>query len=152
MWSHMFGACVMSPSELQLCFHNQNLWLFVFKQKTAYKLRISDWSSDVCSSDLRAFAAPSIWSRSNVMPRRSSKSFLATERWQASAPARWAYSALVEGRGKRDRTPRYVEQRSSRPDRRGISPCGGRPHRSAEHKSELQSQIGKSNAVVCLQK
>src|SRR3546814_2293687 len=26
---------------------------FFFKQKTAYELRISDWSSDVCSSDLR---------------------------------------------------------------------------------------------------
>src|SRR3546814_5838819 len=25
---------------------------FVFKQKTAYEMRISDWSSDVCSSDL----------------------------------------------------------------------------------------------------
>src|SRR3546814_2302285 len=25
---------------------------FLFKQKTAYELRISDWSSDVCSSDL----------------------------------------------------------------------------------------------------
>src|SRR3546814_2885135 len=31
-------------------------WFFVFfffKQKTAYEMRISDWSSDVCSSDLR---------------------------------------------------------------------------------------------------
>src|SRR3546814_8627210 len=27
--------------------------LLLFKQKTAYELRISDWSSDVCSSDLR---------------------------------------------------------------------------------------------------
>src|SRR3546814_8895453 len=27
--------------------------LFFFKQKTAYEMRISDWSSDVCSSDLR---------------------------------------------------------------------------------------------------
>src|SRR3546814_4641716 len=27
-------------------------WIFFFKQKTAYELRISDWSSDVCSSDL----------------------------------------------------------------------------------------------------
>src|SRR3546814_3898946 len=27
---------------------------FFFKQKTAYELRISDWSSDVCSSDLTA--------------------------------------------------------------------------------------------------
>src|SRR3546814_11392659 len=26
---------------------------FFFKQKTAYEMRISDWSSDVCSSDLR---------------------------------------------------------------------------------------------------
>src|SRR3546814_4730459 len=31
-----------------------NVWqyVFFFKQKTAYELRISDWSSDVCSSDL----------------------------------------------------------------------------------------------------
>src|SRR3546814_6055334 len=28
------------------------LMLFFFKQKTAYDMRISDWSSDVCSSDL----------------------------------------------------------------------------------------------------
>src|SRR3546814_5595951 len=28
--------------------------LFFFKQKTAYEMRISDWSSDVCSSDLIA--------------------------------------------------------------------------------------------------
>src|SRR3546814_16815820 len=30
---------------------------FFFKQKTAYEMRISDWSSDVCSSDLRGRAA-----------------------------------------------------------------------------------------------
>src|SRR3546814_2093971 len=28
------------------------LCIFFFKQKTAYEMRISDWSSDVCSSDL----------------------------------------------------------------------------------------------------
>src|SRR3546814_9950635 len=28
------------------------LLFFLFKQKTAYEMRISDWSSDVCSSDL----------------------------------------------------------------------------------------------------
>src|SRR3546814_1590917 len=27
-------------------------YIFVYKQKTAYEMRISDWSSDVCSSDL----------------------------------------------------------------------------------------------------
>src|SRR3546814_7093151 len=31
---------------------------FFFKQKTAYEMRISDWSSDVCSSDLGAEALP----------------------------------------------------------------------------------------------
>src|SRR3546814_3967535 len=35
----------------------QNLFLcrsmYFFKQKTAYEMRISDWSADVCSSDLR---------------------------------------------------------------------------------------------------
>src|SRR3546814_7280533 len=30
--------------------------LFFFKQKTAYEMRISDWSSDVCSSDLHGRA------------------------------------------------------------------------------------------------
>src|SRR3546814_11486150 len=30
--------------------------MFLFKQKTAYELRISDWSSDVCSSDLEPVA------------------------------------------------------------------------------------------------
>src|SRR3546814_8191365 len=30
-------------------------YLCFFKQKTAYEMRISDWSSDVCSSDLRPF-------------------------------------------------------------------------------------------------
>src|SRR3546814_13590231 len=33
------------------------LIFFFFKQKTAYEMRISDWSSDVCSSDLSAVLA-----------------------------------------------------------------------------------------------
>src|SRR3546814_7397411 len=32
------------------------LFFFCFKQKTAYEMRISDWSSDVCSSDLASDA------------------------------------------------------------------------------------------------
>src|SRR3546814_2807559 len=31
------------------------LVFFFFKQKTAYEMRISDWSSDVCSSDLESY-------------------------------------------------------------------------------------------------
>src|SRR3546814_3241478 len=36
---------------------------FFFKQKTAYEMRISDWSSDVCSSDLRPAEAGAIFGR-----------------------------------------------------------------------------------------
>src|SRR3546814_16919269 len=38
----------LTLSLFSLCF----FFFFFFKQKTAYELRISDWSSDVCSSDL----------------------------------------------------------------------------------------------------
>src|SRR3546814_5248352 len=38
------------------------VFFFFFKQKTAYEMRISDWSSDVCSSDLamRSIVAPRV--------------------------------------------------------------------------------------------
>src|SRR3546814_6521406 len=36
------------------------LEFFFFKQKTAYEMRISDWSSDVCSSDLSALGTPGL--------------------------------------------------------------------------------------------
>src|SRR3546814_2868558 len=41
-----YGRCV--ASEFDFCVS----YFFFFKQKTAYEMRISDWSSDVCSSDL----------------------------------------------------------------------------------------------------
>src|SRR3546814_10496255 len=48
----MFYYCVHLLVCLLLSF-----FFFFFKQKTAYEMRISDWSSDVCSSDLRAGAS-----------------------------------------------------------------------------------------------
>src|SRR3546814_7505476 len=41
--------CFDGDNEKVLC---QLFLFFFFKQKTAYEMRISDWSSDVCSSDL----------------------------------------------------------------------------------------------------
>src|SRR3546814_227437 len=38
--------------HLVSCYVCRSLFFFFFKQKTAYEMRISDWSSDVCSSDL----------------------------------------------------------------------------------------------------
>src|SRR3546814_2162609 len=42
---------------------NLCVYFFFFKQKTAYEMRISDWSSDVCSSDLStpAVASDNTW-------------------------------------------------------------------------------------------
>src|SRR3546814_13849808 len=48
------------------------LLFFFFKQKTAYEMRISDWSSDVCSSDLINMGCPAkkvcnVWAGSALM-------------------------------------------------------------------------------------
>src|SRR3546814_10760484 len=40
---------------------------FFFKQKTAYEMRISDWSSDVCSSDLMAGKKLSVEDRQDIV-------------------------------------------------------------------------------------
>src|SRR3546814_9745365 len=47
--------CVVFCIVLKSCFVWLFLVVFFFKQKTAYEMRISDWSSDVCSSDLAGF-------------------------------------------------------------------------------------------------
>src|SRR3546814_10101473 len=57
---------------------------FFFKQKTAYEMRISDWSSDVCSSDLRF--------------RRSPEA-------RAHHPHRWSAGVMSENEPQTDQTP-----------------------------------------------
>src|SRR3546814_7945522 len=44
-----------------MCFLRFVFCFFFFKQKTAYEMRISDWSSDVCSSDLLAETPWVMW-------------------------------------------------------------------------------------------
>src|SRR3546814_5140602 len=48
---------------------NVRLFVFFFKQKTAYEMRISDWSSDVCSSDLAFGAMGTAGQRCTTMRR-----------------------------------------------------------------------------------
>src|SRR3546814_17875759 len=43
-----------------LCCTPRHRFFFFFKQKTAYEMRISDWSSDVCSSDLTYRIVPAV--------------------------------------------------------------------------------------------
>src|SRR3546814_1053240 len=72
--------------------------VFFFKQKTAYEMRISDWSSDVCSSDLPGAGG----SRSS--PRRVS------QHGGARRSARLARTA----RGRTRRRPAEVRQKRRR--------------------------------------
>src|SRR3546814_3787833 len=51
---------------------------FFFKQKTAYEMRISDWSSDVCSSDLLVvvIALAALAASIAVVPRRAEQALM----------------------------------------------------------------------------
>src|SRR3546814_9993770 len=44
--------------------------VFFFKQKTAYEMRISDWSSDVCSSDLLLLRLGAVLAEALLLTRR----------------------------------------------------------------------------------
>src|SRR3546814_15112918 len=55
---------------------------FFFKQKTAYEMRISDWSSDVCSSDLTALR--------QAQGERSLVRFKTRSQMTLRMPAEWA--------------------------------------------------------------
>src|SRR3546814_10117846 len=46
------------------------LFFFFFKQKTAYEMRISDWSSDVCSSDLLSVRCREDGRRHRLFPQQ----------------------------------------------------------------------------------
>src|SRR3546814_2780147 len=120
-------------------------YFFFFKQKTAYEMRISDWSSDVCSSDLyfRYEPAPSLATHSH------------TPAWTVRLPVgvprlhRLSRSLSVElGPGAGCRRPGEAGAHSARPfrgHRRGLG--ADHPCRSEEHTSELTSLMRSSNAV-----
>src|SRR3546814_2585217 len=58
---------------------------YLFKQKTAYEMRISDWSSDVCSSDLRAwFAAANGAARKKTTAPRTAEATTGSARTRLS--------------------------------------------------------------------
>src|SRR3546814_16693539 len=69
---------------------------FFFKQKTAYEMRISDWSSDVCSSDLREFTAPIFDLQPGWGMKEDGYPMLVNYGWDA---ARSTLSSYTRGRG-----------------------------------------------------
>src|SRR3546814_1056057 len=109
------------------------IFVFFFKQKTAYEMRISDWSSDVCSSDLAKHDCGGGRSRRAGCPRPADRARTDVFRRRAC------------GGGGRAAVPASA--------RLGGEPGGApRAPRSEEHTSELQSLMRISYAVFCLKK
>src|SRR3546814_6676439 len=127
---------------------NEDLLFFFFKQKTAYELRISDWSSDVCSSDLMAVhldavafghldgaacSHPAHIVAAKVQQHQMLRPFLGVGE-QAFAVLRILKRRLAARAGARNRADRHFAVRSE------------------EHTSELQSLMRISYAVFCFKK
>src|SRR3546814_6907457 len=109
-------------------------------------MRISDWSSDVCSSDLDSVATSvPIWTGS-VSPEAISVSFSEGAPLQAAKVMQLmkAMTLLIEF------LPLFDATDISSFDDDGLS--RGFKERSEEHTSELQSLMRISYAVFCLQK
>src|SRR3546814_6217441 len=100
-------------------------------------MRISDWSSDVCSSDLRCAGAFERFTAENRLDRRA---LVAEDKWCARCARP---DAALADRSDRKRPLVYAGERSGT-DLSGI--------RSEEHTSELQSLMRISYAVFCLKK
>src|SRR3546814_9570111 len=110
---------------------------FCFKQKTAYEMRISDWSSDVCSSDLTR-ASPPADERPTRPPTDLARPSRRDVRRHGDIPA---------CRSRNRRPQSWILHRRQ---------CTGAApllrSRSEEHTSELQSLMRISYAVFCLKK
>src|SRR3546814_9674475 len=139
---------------------------FCFKQKTAYEMRISDWSSDVCSSDLHARRVRAQGRRDgNLRPEL-------LVGYPAGRPRKGAPDGWLEAPGGRCRSCRHQDHWLQFFNRRRLGLAtpsrrarwrgyvGVRRHelrrtgadRSEEHTSELQSLMRNSYAVFCLKK
>src|SRR3546814_4369511 len=87
------------------------VFFFFFKQKTAYEMRISDWSSDVCSSDLSVMLVQrAISSRVRAHPRQRSVAGSSVQRlMQGLAIGRRGTISTKIGRAScRERVCQYV--------------------------------------------
>src|SRR3546814_8394837 len=115
---------------------------FFFKQKTAYEMRISDWSSDVCSSDLngpafRAVVAARAGQRDQLHGVDVGRAGVAGN---LPRDLRLAVEILLVAHPLEDLERGFLRHRA----RFAL--------RSEEHTSELQSLMRISYAVLCLKK
>src|SRR3546814_9887552 len=134
------------------------LLLFFFNQKTAYEVRISDWSSDVCSSDLEAVAriglsgggleaeilsfgaairALQFAGQPVVLSLDSVDDYVAGRTYFGAVAGRFA-NRIAGGRFVLDGTSYQL-------------PCN-EAGRSEEHTTDIQSLMRTTSAVFCLKK
>src|SRR3546814_1643869 len=119
-----------------------------FKQKTAYEMRISDSSSDVCSSDLAGVAEPARLRRAaHRRLRTAAAPGPADDRGRVAAPG-----AVRRLQCQPRRDHRRDLHGPGRPSRSAPPLAGRHALRSEEHTSELQSLMRNSYAVFCLTK
>src|SRR3546814_10616372 len=139
---------------------------FFFKQKTAYEMRISDWSSDVCSSDLDVGEQPAIGLAWPFAQRIAGKHHLGHDLARSQVADQLHRAGVAEAAVERaadlarhaQRPPIGVGdehhfiilpvRRTEQPFARAVGGNLG----SEEHTSELQSLMRISYAVFCLKK
>src|SRR3546814_3644401 len=90
---------------------------FFFKQKTAYEMRISDWSSDVCSSDL---------SESEDVHTRPAASFMAVIAQIAVIDIVFSLDSVIAAVGMANQTWIMVRSEERRVGKECVSTCRSR--------------------------
>src|SRR3546814_8835660 len=122
------------------------VFVFFFKQKTAYEMRISDWSSDVCSSDL---AVRHVCRAARVARTRQPVTRHLLHLRLDAQPRQ----LLPRGGDREDGDVHHpVADRRRRRVQHRLDTGDGGSGRSEEHTSELQSLMRISYAVICLKK
>src|SRR3546814_3740549 len=124
--------------------------VFVFTQKTAYEMRISDWSSDVCSSDLvdggDPGPVPDLRRRQPASHRHGRNAALGAVPDRRGPRAGLCALDLLRRRDRGDR----VDIRAARAWHAALFPDAALSPRSEEHTPELQSLMRISYAVFSL--
>src|SRR3546814_10613795 len=121
------------------------VFFFFFKQKTAYDMRISDWSSDVCSSDLDH--------RRQYVTRTTARTSQGASRSVHEGRNTYVRDSKGQGVVHRSGERRFGARAWLCNVGRGADHHHtGSGSRSEEHTSELQSLMRISYAVFCLKK
>src|SRR3546814_13860188 len=120
------------------------MWcFFFFKQKTAYEMRISDWSSDVCSSDLGPLRARRRTSRRIPSGSNASRTGRPAQSWPCRSTVRSC---------RRFATPPATRSEERRVGKECVSTCRSRwwpyhskkkKHDNTERGSGCKTELGK---------